>query len=119
METVLIPLMLFIVLDIAALRWGFDSTEQMESPEWERRWTWRTATSEHEVRNTMTQRRDSNGHTPLSRPVYRRVSERIWSLRGMQLPLRTHDTCSSVGEAMSFLHQRRRNQHCGRCAARE
>ena len=39
METVLIPLMLFIVLDIAALRWGFDSTEQMESPEWERRWT--------------------------------------------------------------------------------
>ena len=66
METVLILLMLFIVLDIAAQRWGFDSTEQMESPEWERRWMWRTATSEHELRNTLTQRRDNIGHTPPS-----------------------------------------------------
>jgi hypothetical protein len=55
MELVLLLLMLFLVLDIAAQRWGFDSTEQMESPEWERRWTWRTATSEHELRNTLTE----------------------------------------------------------------
>ena len=50
MEIVLILLMLCIVLDLAAQRWGFDSTERMENPEWERRWTWRTATSEHELR---------------------------------------------------------------------
>lgn len=50
MEIVLILLMLCIVLDLAAQRWGFDSTERMENPEWERRWTWRTATSAHELR---------------------------------------------------------------------
>ena len=40
METLLIVVMLLIVLDIAALRWGFDSTEKIDSPEWERRATW-------------------------------------------------------------------------------
>jgi hypothetical protein len=40
METLLILLLLIIVLDIASVRWGFDSTEQMDSPEWERRTTW-------------------------------------------------------------------------------
>jgi hypothetical protein len=50
METMLILLILCIVLDIAAQRWGVDSTEQMENPEWERRWTWRTATSEDALR---------------------------------------------------------------------
>jgi hypothetical protein len=40
METLLIVVMVFIVLDIASLRWGFDSTEKLDSPEWERRATW-------------------------------------------------------------------------------
>jgi hypothetical protein len=33
METLFIVVMLLIVLDIAALRWGFDSTEKIDSPE--------------------------------------------------------------------------------------
>ena len=40
METLLIVVMFFIVLDIASLRWGFDSTEKIDSPEWERRNAW-------------------------------------------------------------------------------
>ena len=42
METLLVLIMLDIALDIAALRWGFDSTEKIEGPEWERRATWNT-----------------------------------------------------------------------------
>jgi hypothetical protein len=30
-------LVIVIILDIAALRWGHDSTERIDSPEWERR----------------------------------------------------------------------------------
>ena len=41
METLLILMMLVIVLDIASVRRGFDSTEKMDSPEWERRAAWR------------------------------------------------------------------------------
>jgi hypothetical protein len=41
METLLILMMLVIALDIASLRWGFDSTEKIDSPEWERRVAWR------------------------------------------------------------------------------
>ena len=41
METLLILMMLVIVLDIASLSWGFDSTEKIDSPEWERRVAWR------------------------------------------------------------------------------
>ena len=41
METLLILIMLVVVLDIASLRWGFDSTEKIDSPEWERRVAWR------------------------------------------------------------------------------
>jgi len=40
METLLILLILVILLDIASIRWGFDSTEQFDSPEWERRTAW-------------------------------------------------------------------------------
>jgi hypothetical protein len=40
MEPVLILILLCIALDIAAWHWGFDSTEQIDSPEWERRWIW-------------------------------------------------------------------------------
>jgi hypothetical protein len=40
MLTIIIILALFIVLDIAALRWGFDSTERINSCEWERRTHW-------------------------------------------------------------------------------
>lgn len=40
METLLILILLVVVLDIAALRWGFDSTEKIDSPEWERRANW-------------------------------------------------------------------------------
>jgi hypothetical protein len=41
METLLILMMLVIALDIASLHWGIDSTEKIDSPEWERRVTWR------------------------------------------------------------------------------
>lgn len=34
---IIIVIVLFIVLDIAALRWGADSRERMNSAEWERR----------------------------------------------------------------------------------
>ena len=40
METLLVLILLVIALDIASLRWGFDSTEKNDSPEWERRATW-------------------------------------------------------------------------------
>ncbi len=40
METLFILLMLVIILDIASLRWGCDSTERIDSPEWERRAAW-------------------------------------------------------------------------------
>jgi hypothetical protein len=40
METLLVLILLVIALDIASLRWGFDSTEKIDSPEWERRATW-------------------------------------------------------------------------------
>jgi hypothetical protein len=40
MFTIIIVLTLFIVLDIAALRWGMDSTERVDSGEWERRLYW-------------------------------------------------------------------------------
>jgi hypothetical protein len=41
METLLILMMLVIALDIASLRWGVDSTEKIDSPEWKRRVDWR------------------------------------------------------------------------------
>jgi hypothetical protein len=40
MVTIIIVFALFIVLDLAALRWGMDSTESVDSCEWERRWQW-------------------------------------------------------------------------------
>ncbi len=40
MLTIIIIVALFIVLDIAALRWGFDSSERVNSREWERRTHW-------------------------------------------------------------------------------
>jgi hypothetical protein len=40
METLLVLMMLVIVFDIASVRWGFDSTEKIDSPEWERRVAW-------------------------------------------------------------------------------
>ncbi len=40
METLLVLIMLVLLLDIAALHWGFDSTEEIDSPEWERRASW-------------------------------------------------------------------------------
>jgi len=29
------------IFDIVSFRWGYDSSEQIDSPEWERRATWR------------------------------------------------------------------------------
>ena len=40
MLTLLILLALFVVFDMAALRWGVDSTEGIASCEWTRRWHW-------------------------------------------------------------------------------
>jgi hypothetical protein len=40
MEIVLVLLLAFIVLDLAVWRWGVDSTEDFNSPEWNRRKNW-------------------------------------------------------------------------------
>jgi hypothetical protein len=40
MEMLLILILLVIALDIASLHRGFDSTEKIDSPEWERRAAW-------------------------------------------------------------------------------
>ncbi len=40
MFTIIVILALFIAFDIAALQWGKDSTERVDSREWERRWQW-------------------------------------------------------------------------------
>jgi len=40
MEILLILLVVLIVLDLASWRWGFNSTEDLDSCEWERRRHW-------------------------------------------------------------------------------
>lgn len=35
-----VPMLLLVLLDVAALCWGTDSTERVDSPEWERRQRW-------------------------------------------------------------------------------
>ena len=40
MEIVLVILLALVVLDIAARRWGVNSTENFNSPEWNRRKNW-------------------------------------------------------------------------------
>jgi hypothetical protein len=37
---VIILLVVLVALDLAALRWGFNSNDGMNSPEWERRQRW-------------------------------------------------------------------------------
>ena len=36
----IVPLVSLIALDLTALRWGFDSSDGVNSPEWERRQQW-------------------------------------------------------------------------------
>ena len=36
----LILLTLFVLFDLAAMRWGFNSIDKLDSPEWERRRNW-------------------------------------------------------------------------------
>ncbi len=45
----LILIVAAIILDVAALRWGFDSTDDIDSPEWERRHQWYDLYSENIV----------------------------------------------------------------------
>jgi hypothetical protein len=45
----LILIVAAIILDVAALRWGFDSTDDIDSPEWERRRQWYDLCSENIV----------------------------------------------------------------------
>jgi hypothetical protein len=40
MEILLVILLALIVLDLAARRWGANSTEDFNSPEWSRRKVW-------------------------------------------------------------------------------
>lgn len=40
MFTIIMFIALLIVLDVAALRWGIDSTETLTSYEFDRRWQW-------------------------------------------------------------------------------
>jgi len=45
----LILIVAAIILDVAAFRWGFDSTDDIDSPEWERRQQWYARYSENIV----------------------------------------------------------------------
>lgn len=38
--TLIVILVALIALDLAAFRWGFDSSDGVNSPEWERRQKW-------------------------------------------------------------------------------
>lgn len=40
MEIAIVLLVGILLLDVVALRWGFDSRDKLDSPEWERRWWW-------------------------------------------------------------------------------
>ncbi len=40
MEIMIILLVAFIAFDLASLRWGVDSTESIDSREWDRRQNW-------------------------------------------------------------------------------
>ena len=41
MATFIVLLITLVVLDLVALRWGFDSRDEVEDPEWERRRAWK------------------------------------------------------------------------------
>ena len=41
METIFILLAALVALNIAARKWGFDSKDGFNSPEWERRRSWK------------------------------------------------------------------------------
>jgi hypothetical protein len=41
MEIVIILMLALFVLGAASRRWGFDSSEKIDSPEWERRRQWK------------------------------------------------------------------------------
>ena len=41
MGVAIVAMVLLIVLDLAALRWGYDSRDGFQSPEWTRRRLWR------------------------------------------------------------------------------
>ncbi len=40
MEIAIVLLAGILLLDVVALRWGFDSRDKLDSPEWERRRWW-------------------------------------------------------------------------------
>ncbi len=40
MEIAIVLLTGILLLDVLALRWGFDSRDKLDSPEWERRRWW-------------------------------------------------------------------------------
>jgi hypothetical protein len=41
METIIIVFLMLVAIDIAALRWGFDSRDEIDSEEWIRRRVWK------------------------------------------------------------------------------
>jgi hypothetical protein len=41
METLLFVILLLVVLSIASIRWGVDSSDGINSPEWIRRQNWK------------------------------------------------------------------------------
>jgi len=41
MATIIVLLIALVILDLVALRWGFDSRDDLEGPEWERRRAWK------------------------------------------------------------------------------
>jgi hypothetical protein len=65
MEEFLIVLALLIALDLASLRWGFDSTDKIDSPEWERRSIWRASDNDATMSTIRAHHIRSNGHIPV------------------------------------------------------
>lgn len=45
---IMIALLGLLVFDIASLRWGANSVERLDNPEWERRRSWRGFAGHHE-----------------------------------------------------------------------
>jgi hypothetical protein len=41
MATIIVLTIALVILDLVALRWGFDSRDDLEGPEWERRRAWK------------------------------------------------------------------------------
>lgn len=73
MEIILL-LVVVIVLDIVALRWGFNSTDSINSPEWERRKCWGFS-STHPAPGDRCREHERHPHDPLHEDIHAFLAE--------------------------------------------